>query len=86
MYCNLRKAKRRWSMVAKVLVNVGVNVRAQEIVYNVVVQMIFIYGRNSWAVTYYMLKVLEGFQNIVSWMIAGMTSCQFGEGGGSFHR
>ena len=68
-------------MVAKVLVNVGVNVRAQEIVYNVVVQMMFIYGRNSWAVTYYMLKVLEGFQHNVARRIAGISDRRVGEGG-----
>ena len=53
--------------MAKVLVlmKAVATVRVWEMMYNVVVQTVLLYGRNSWVVTDVMLKVLEGFHHIL---------------------
>ena len=70
MYENLRKAQKRWVVVAKVLTKTGATVRAQEIIYKVVLQTVLLYESDSWVVTEAMLKVLEGFHHRVDRSIA----------------
>ena len=48
--------------------------RAQGVMYNLVVQLVFLYGSKSWVVTDSMLKVLELFHNWVAIRISGMKS------------
>ena len=48
-----------------VLMKAVATVRVWEMMYNVVVQTVLLYGRNSWVVTDVMLKVLEGFHHIL---------------------
>ena len=43
-------------------------------IFKAVVQMVLLYGSESWVVTYVMLKVLEGFHHWVDRRIAGMSS------------
>ena len=49
--------------------------------YKAVVQMVLLYGIESWVVTDTMLKVLGGFHHQVDWWIAGISALKFGEGG-----
>ena len=53
-------------MVAKVLMNMGLTVRAWAMMYKAVVQTVLIYGSGSWVVTDVILKLLEGFHYIVA--------------------
>ena len=48
-------------MVVKVLAKAGAAVLAQSIIYNVVVQTVFLYEIERWVVKVSMLTVLEGF-------------------------
>ena len=49
--------------------------------YKAVVQMVLLYGIESWVVTDTRLKVLGGFHHQVDWWIAGISALKFGEGG-----
>ena len=51
----------------------GEMVRAQGILYKAVVQLVLLYGSNSWVVTRAMLKVIEGFHHRVAINILGIT-------------
>ena len=57
----------------------GEAVRAWEMMYNAVVQIVLIYGSESWVVKDTMLKVLEGFHHKVHWRITGMSDWRVGE-------
>ena len=48
-------------------------VQEWEMVYKVVVQMVLLYGSDSWVVTEAMLNVLEGFHHRVAQKIAGIS-------------
>ena len=70
----------------KVLVTVGATVWAQAMMHKVVVQMVLLYGIESFVVMDAMPKVLEGYHHRVYWRIEGMKSQRFGEEGWSCHR
>ena len=61
VYQNLKKARRRWGMIVRVLVNTGATVRACGMMYKAVYQLVIIYGSESWVVMGAMLNILEGF-------------------------
>ena len=61
-------------MVARVTERTGATVRSQGAMYKAVVQSVLLYGRKSWVVTGYMLKVLEGFHHRATRQITGMKS------------
>ena len=81
LYGNLRKAQRRWVVVANVLTKTGMTVRSQALMYKVVAHRVIIYSSKSWVVMKAMLKMLEGFHHWVARRIAGMSDRNFGEGG-----
>ena len=75
-------------MVVKVLMAVVATLQAWEMMYKEMVQTVFLYVRDSGAVTDVILKVLEGFHHIVARRITGETAWQvremvvvIGEGG-----
>ena len=72
LYGNLRKAQRRWGVVAKVTMETEAEVQAWKMVYNAVVQMVLIYGNESWVVTDAMMNVVEEFHHWVDIRISGM--------------
>ena len=72
LYSNLRKAQKRWFMVSNVLGKLGWPIRSQFIVYNVVVQVVLLYGSEIWVVKYLIMTVLGVFHKNISRLIAGM--------------
>ena len=81
MFVNLRNAQWRWGVVTRVLKKTGATIQAWVMLYTAVVQTVKLYGRESWVVTYDILKVLEGFQHNVAQRIAGISDRRVGEGG-----
>ena len=73
LYINLRKAQRRWGMVAKVLGKTGVLIKVQEMMYKAVVYVVLLYGSKILVVTDAMMMVLEGFHQRIARKVAGMT-------------
>ena len=53
-------------MMSGVIVKAGVKIQSREIFYNVVVQVVLIYGSEIWAITDAMMKVLEGFHHHIA--------------------
>ena len=48
------------------LVNTGVHIKAQAMMYKVVVQVVLLYERESWVVTDVMMVVLDGFHHRIN--------------------
>ena len=44
LYQNIRESQWRWGMMAKLLMNVGAAVQAQDIIYKAVVHTVLLYG------------------------------------------
>ena len=61
LYQNLRNVQRRWEVVGKVVSKTGSTVQDRGVLCKSVVQLVLLYGSESWVVTGEMLKVLEGF-------------------------
>ena len=59
-------------MLSKVLGKIGALVKANAIIYMMVVQAVLLYGGNIWVVTYAIMTVLEGFHHRIVLRIAGM--------------
>ena len=51
LYRNLRKANRRWGMVAKLMGKIRVPIKARVVMYRAVVQTVLMYGGEIWVVT-----------------------------------
>ena len=66
LYINLIKSHRRRGMVANVLGKTGAPIKAQEMMYKVLVQNFLLYGINSWLVKDAMMTVLEVFHHNIS--------------------
>ena len=73
VYQNPRKAPGRWGMIARVLVNKGPTVRFRGMMYNVVAQLVLLYGIDIWVVTGEMIKLLEGLHHQAARRIMGRT-------------
>ena len=58
MYRNLQKLQQRWVIVGKVMSKTGMIVRAQGMMYKAFIQLLFLYGNDSWVLTGGMLKVV----------------------------
>ena len=58
MYQNLRKARRQWGIIERVLEKTGEIMRARGMMYNAVTQSAILYGSDIWVVTGETLKVL----------------------------
>ena len=84
VYQNLRKARRRWVMIARVMAKTGATVRKWGMMYKAATQSVLLYGSESWVVTGDILKVLEGFLHRAARRITEMTAAH-GEGGHWFY-
>ena len=73
VYLNLRKARRWWGMVARLLERTGAMVRAQGDLYKVVMQSVMLCGSENWVVIGDILRVLAGLHHWLAWRITGMT-------------
>ena len=74
VYLNLRKARRRWGIIARVLKSIGETVRSWRAMYKEVTQLVMLYGSKIWVVTGEILKVLMAFHHWVARRITGMTA------------
>ena len=54
----MRKAQRKWGMVAKVMDKTGGMIKAREMMYKAVVQAVRLYGSERWVVKDTMMMVL----------------------------
>ena len=54
--------------------------RAHEMIYKTVFQMVLLYGIKSWVETEDMLKIMEGFHHQADQRIAGISYRKFAEG------
>ena len=61
LYQNLWNAQRRLAMVGEVVSKTGSTVQDRGVLCKSVVQLVLLYGSESWVVTGEMLKVLEAF-------------------------
>ena len=60
-------------MVAKVMGDMGVPIKARLIIYKAVVQAVLLYGNERWVVPDAVMTVLEVFHHSISRRVAGMT-------------
>ena len=72
VYHKLKKAQRRWGMIARVLEKTGETVQDRGMMYKSVDQLALLYGSKSWVVVWAMINVLEGFHHRVNRCIMGM--------------
>ena len=79
-YSNLRKAQRRWGMLAKVLGEMVSSMKSQSMMYKALVQTVLLYGSEIWVVTDTMMTVLEGFHHRIARCVLGITA-RWGNGG-----
>ena len=54
-------------------------IRAQEMMYKAVVQIVMLYGSEIWVITDAMMKVLEGFCHQIDSMVVRKTTRRVGE-------
>ena len=73
VFQNLRKAKRWWGGILKVLTKTEAKVWSRGMMYKGVSHTVLLYGRDSWVVTGEILNVLEGFHHQADRRIAGTT-------------
>ena len=66
--------------MVKLLMKEGASVQTREIMYKVVIQMLFLYGSEIWVMTGDMLTVLEGFYNPVARIVREKTIQRDGGG------
>jgi hypothetical protein len=72
IYKNLSKARKRWGMVSRLLVQDNADPKTSGIFYKAIVQSILLYGSETWVVTPSVLRVLESFHNRVARRISGL--------------
>jgi len=71
VYHNLKKARKRWARVSRVLTREGADPRVCGMFYKAVVQSVLLYGCETWVITPQVLKVLEGFHHRVARRLSG---------------
>ena len=67
---NLVKARRRWGMLSRVLINTGVAPKVVGLFYKVICQSVLLYACETWVMTNSMLETLRGFHHTVARQIA----------------
>jgi hypothetical protein len=72
LYYNLKKAQKRWGMVARVLVQDGASARCMGLFYKAIVQAVLLYGCETWTLTNPMICTLKSFHHRVARHISGL--------------
>jgi hypothetical protein len=67
---NLKKARRCWARVSRVLRAENAPPRVSSSFYRATVQAVLLYGSETWTITQSMMRVLEGFHLKAAWRIA----------------
>ena len=68
---NIKKARKRWAMVRKVLVRDRASPRVSGYFYNAVVQSVLLYGAETWVLTDPLIRRLDAFHHGVARQITG---------------
>lgn len=66
LYWNLKKARKRWAQVSRVLTREDSNPRVLAMFYKAIVMSVLLYGAETWVLTAPMLQALKGFHNRVT--------------------
>ena len=64
-------------MLAKLVGKMGVNIKAQGVMYKAVVQAVLLYGIEIWVVAEVMVTVMESFHQRIARWILGMTGDRY---------
>jgi hypothetical protein len=77
---NIKKALRKWAMIARPLLRTGVAPKVVVMFYKAIVQAVLLYACETWVVTPKILKALQAFHNRMARKIANcwMTKTYFG--------
>jgi len=78
LHRNLTRARQRWGAIRQVLAREDTNPRVSAMFYKAVVQVVLLYGCESWNITSAMLRVLRGFHHRVARRLTGMLPRQVG--------
>ena len=70
MYLNLRKARKRWAMVSRLLAREGASPKVSASFYKAIVQSTLLYGSETWVITSPILKALDGFHHRIARRLA----------------
>ena len=76
---NVKKARKRWGMLARILDKDGATFFAKGMFYRSVIQSVLLYGVETWTVTPAMMRVLESFHHRVARRISGMMAHRVGD-------
>ena len=76
MVGNLRKARKIWGRLSRLLDREGANPRLSMVFYIAVTQAVLLFGSETWALTARMEKALESFQSRVARKITGRQTRQ----------
>ena len=68
---NLRKARRSWGRLSRVLGREGADSKVSMAFYIAVTQAVLLFGSEAWVLTEKMEKALDSFQSRVAWEIMG---------------
>ena len=79
LHRNLKKARKRWAMVAHTLEKHGASKKALGMFYRAVVQAVLLHGCETWTFTKAMCTALEGFHHRVARRITGKVAWKVGD-------
>ena len=71
MTSNLKKARKKWGRISRILVREGADAKTSGMFHVAVVQQILLYGSESWVLTPRIIKALESFHHRVARRITG---------------
>ena len=78
---NLRKGRKSWAQLTRILAREGADMRVSGMFFKVLVQAVLLFGSETWVLTPCMERSLGSFQHSVARMITGRHTRRQGEGG-----
>ena len=81
---NLKKARKSWAQLTRILVREGSNPRVYGMLFKEVVQAVSIFGLETWVLTPHMEQALGSFQYRVARQITGAQMRRWDEGGWNY--
>jgi hypothetical protein len=71
MWSNLKKARRCWARVSRVLRAENATPKISGMFYKATVQAVLLYGSETWSLSHSSMKRLEGFHIRAAWRMSG---------------
>jgi hypothetical protein len=71
IYSNLSEVRQRWGMVSRVLTLEGADPRTSAMFYKAIVELMLLYGSETWNVSIKVFKALGGFHQRVARRLSG---------------